>query len=128
MQRIPSIYVGKSSLHHRGVFASRDIEEGTTLEICPVILIPKKEVPIIDSTVLHDYYFTWGDEQTEGVIVLGYGSIYNHAVDANADFIMDYEAMTMDFVANRYIAAGEEITINYNGDKGNATPVWFEMK
>ncbi len=128
MQRIPSIYVGKSNLHHRGVFASRDIEEGTTIEICPVIIIPEKDVPIIDKTILHDYYFTWGDEQTEGVIVLGYGSIYNHAVDANADFIMDYEEMTMDFVANRYIKSGEEITINYNGEQGNDAPVWFEVK
>jgi uncharacterized protein len=59
------------------------------------------------------------------VIALGYGSLYNHFCPSNADYFMDFEAETIDIVAVRYIEAGDEITINYNGDPRNAEPTWF---
>ena len=59
-------------------------------------------------------------------IALGFGSIYNHAVHANADFILDFENNTIDIVAIRDIAAGEEITINYHGETGNDEKLWFD--
>ena len=39
---------------------------------------------------------------------------------------MDYESATMSIKTARNIAAGEELTINYNGDWNNAKPVWFD--
>jgi SET domain-containing protein len=127
MQRIPSLFVGPSSLHGRGVFTYAEIEEGTLLEVCPVLIIPKAEVSVIHKTVLHDYYFTWGDAQEEAAIVLGFGSIFNHSETPNAQFIMDYEQQTMDFFAMRTIPAGEEITINYNGEEVQRE-LWFEVE
>ncbi|MEM1328268.1 MAG: SET domain-containing protein [Bacteroidota bacterium] len=127
MQRIPTLFVAPSSVHGRGVFTYAAIEEGTLLEVCPVLIIPKEQVKIIRETVLHDYYFTWGEAQTEAAVVLGFGSIFNHAEQHNARFLMDYEQQTMDFFAMRDIAAGEEITINYNGEE-EQRELWFEVK
>ncbi len=59
-------------------------------------------------------------------LALGYGSLYNHSYEPNAR----YEASrrrTKIFVALRKIATGEEITINYNGEPGDRSPVWFEI-
>lgn len=41
---------------------------------------------------------------------------------------MDYEAQTMMIKAVRDIEAGEEITINYNGDWNDEKKVWFDVK
>jgi len=128
MQRIPTIYVTESELGGRGVFTYEAISEGALLEICPVLIIPESQVEVIHKTVLHDYYFTWGDTQKQAAIVLGFGSIYNHATLANAKFIMDYEQQSMDFLAIRDIEAGEEITTNYNGLTGDSKPLWFTVK
>ena len=67
----------------------------------------------------------WGDDSERSAIALGYGSLYNHFCPSNADYFMDFEAETIDIVAVRYIEAGDEITINYNGDPKNAEPTWF---
>ncbi len=129
MQRIPTIYVSESPLHGRGVFTYESIPEEALIEVCPVIVIPEEQVPVIHKTVLHDYYFTWGDDQKRAAIVLGFGGMYNHAENANAYFVMDYEQMTMDFIACREIKAGEEITINYNGDEeeDKEQELWFDV-
>ncbi len=127
MQRIPSLFVTTSKVHDRGVFTSADIAKGTLLEVCPVIIIPELEVDIIHSTILHDYYYYWGEEEKEAVIVLGFGSIYNHSYSPNVEAIPDYENKNFDYYALRDIQAGEEIFVNYNGDDSNAKdPLWFE--
>jgi SET domain-containing protein len=56
---------------------------------------------------------------------MGLGSFYNHAVDPNADHLFRTTELAIDFVALRDIAAGEEVTIHYLGDPGNASPPWF---
>lgn len=129
MQRIPTVYFGNSPLQGRGVFTYDLIPAGALIEVCPVIVIPKEQVAVIHKTVLHDYYFTWGDEQQEAAIVLGFGGMYNHSENANAHFIMDYEQLTMDFIASKNIQAGEEIMINYNGDEeeDHNRPLWFDV-
>jgi uncharacterized protein len=127
MHQIPGLYikgvVGKGNC----VFSGLDINEGDLIEVCQTILIPKHEIPILHRTVLHDYYFSWGEDMKEAAIALGFGSIYNHAVESNADFILDFEHNTIDIVAINDIKAGEEITLNYHGEKGDDTPLWFSI-
>jgi hypothetical protein len=123
-----AIYVAYSERHGKGVFAARDIEEGEIIEICPVLLFPKAELPHIRATMLDDYYFDWGDDGAWYAIALGYGSLYNHEYHPNADYGMDFEAETIDVYAIQSIKAGEEICINYNGEPGNTSPVWFEKQ
>lgn len=120
------IYVAPSDLHGQGVFAARDIEAGEVIEICPLLLFPKTELEFVRKTVLDDYYFDWGEEGEWYALALGYGSLYNHSYEPNAEYGMDFEAKTIDFYGIRHIEAGSEIFINYNGESGDQTKVWFE--
>lgn len=125
MHQIPGLYILEVNHKGRAVFTSNDIYAGDLIEICPVIVIPKAELPIIHKTCLHDYYFLWGEEMDACAIALGFGSLYNHAVHPNADFILDFDQKTIDFVAIDLIPAGSEITINYHGEAGDDSPLWF---
>lgn len=120
------IYFGPSELHGRGVFAARDIEPGEIIEICPVLVFSKEELVHVRQTFLDDYYFDWGAEGEYFALCLGYGSLYNHEYEPNAEYGMDFDALTIDFYAIQPIKAGEEITVNYNGEAGNREKVWFE--
>jgi uncharacterized protein len=120
------IYCAGSELHGKGVFAAKQIEEGEIIEICPVILFPKAQLAHIRQTVLDDYYFDWGDDGEWFAFALGYGSLYNHTYEPNAEYGMDFEAETIDIYCIRTIEAGEEILINYNGSPGDRSRVWFE--
>jgi len=59
---------------------------------------------------------------------LGYASIYNHSVDANCTYDMDFEHKTIQIQTKRDIAVDEELCINYNGDGITDKPVWFDAK
>ncbi len=122
MHQVPGLYITELADKGRGVFTANDIASGDLIEICPVIVIPKSELPIIHKTCLHDYYFLWGEQC---VIALGFGSLYNHAIHPNADFILDIDANTIDIVAIKDIPAGSEITLNYHGEAGDDSPLWF---
>ena len=125
MLQIPGLYIADTPSKGRGVFTVQDISEGDIIEVCHVIIIPKSELPIIHKTVLHDYYYLWGEDLDQCVICLGLGSLYNHDVKPNANFILDFENATIDFIAIEDISAGSEITINYHGEAGDATSLWF---
>jgi len=128
MQRIPGIYFAPSEISGRGVFTAMDIEAGTLIEICPVLVLPKKELSVIHNTSLHDYYFLWGAEQDRAAIALGYASLYNHSYSANAFFNMNLDDDTLLFIAAENIEAGSEVLVNYNGDQNDTTLVWFDKK
>ncbi len=123
---IPSLYIAPSQKGGRGVFTSEEIEEGSIIEICPVIVLAGEDTAKIHQTRLHDYYFLWG--QNACAIALGYGSLYNHSSDSNADYYMDFERETIDVISTRPIQAGEEITVNYVDGGDQRTSLWFEEK
>ena len=127
MHQLPGLHIIEVEGKGKSVFTSTDIAEGDLIEVCQIIRIPSAEVPILHRTVLHDYYFSWGEDMKDAAIALGFGSIYNHAVESNADFILDFEHDTIDIVAISDIQAGEEITLNYHGEKGDDTPLWFSI-
>ncbi len=127
MQRLPHIFFATSPLGGRGVFTAQPIRAGSLIEICPVIVLPETELPVIHKTELHDYYFLWGEDEKSCAIALGFGSLYNHAYDANAEYILDLDEQTIDFYAVRDIEVDEEITVNYNGWPDDPSPVWFHQ-
>jgi SET domain-containing protein len=112
----------------RGVFTTEAIPEGTTIEIAPVIVLNQTDRAIVDTTLLHDYIFEWGINEQEAAVALGYVSIYNHSVDANCKYDMDFEHKTIQIQTKRAVAADEELCINYNGDGVMDKPVWFDLK
>lgn len=108
----------------RGVFATRDIEKGELIEEAPVIVVPYKERKYLKKTIMSEYYFNWG-EHTDAAIALGFGSLYNHSYTPNATFTNNLVNQTIDFYAISNIKEGDEITINYNGDPDDKSPLWF---
>jgi SET domain-containing protein len=120
------IRVGDSHGKGRGVFALRKIPGGETIEEAPVVVAPENEVAHLDATVLGDYYFLWGDDEKQAALMLGLCSLCNHSYEPNARFVLHPDRHTIEFVALRDIAEGEEVTTNYNGNPGDNSAVWFE--
>ncbi len=127
MSRLPFIYVRETAEKGRGVFTAQEIPAGSPIESCPVIVLSLEDTKQVHKTSLHDYYFLWGTDG-QSAIALGFGSIYNHASDANADYEMDLENTSIDIVALRNIAPGEEITLNYMEGGQQRTELWFEER
>lgn len=117
------LYSAPSTHGGRGVFSSVDIPAGSIIELAPVILLSAADRILIHQTCLHDYYYTWDDDSA--AIALGFGSLYNHSDQANAEFELDYDFELIRFTALRDIVAGEEITTNYR--VGNPEmELWFD--
>jgi len=125
-QVLPALFVGPSERGGRGVFTSKPIPKGSIIEVSPVIVLPGKDRTHLDKTQLHDYYFIWGEKDDHCALVLGYGSLYNHDFEPNAEYRPDFEGATLDFYALQDIPAGTEVTVNYSGDPGGRIELWFE--
>jgi hypothetical protein len=120
------IRIGDSPGKGRGVFALRKIRAGETIEEAPVVIVSESEVAHLDATVLGDYYFLWGDDEKQAALLLGWCSLCNHSYTPNARFTLHPKRLTIEFVALRDIAEGEEVTTNYNGNPKSREPVWFD--
>ncbi len=123
---VPPLTVAEVAGKGRGVVAARAITAGERVERAPVMVIPGRDWPRIEPTVLFDYTFEWGEDGQDAAVVLGTGSLINHAYRPNAMFVRRYAAGEVDFVALRDIAPGEEVTVNYHGDD-DASPLWFNV-
>lgn len=134
---IPGLYIVESEERGRGVYTSVDIKAGDLIESAPVIILDVTEKKLIHKTILHDYYFLW-DQDSSGeesdvenygcAIALGYGSLYNHSDEPNADFILDYDNNCIDFEAIHDIKAGEEIMIDYQDSDIGDFELWFDVQ
>ncbi len=117
----PSIEVRESAHHGLGVHARAPIAEGELIERAPVVLLSPQEAAACPTVGRN--CFVWSD--TEVALTMGYGSFYNHSYEPNAEYD-DVRGPAKLFRALRDIQAGEEITVNYNGDPGDLGPVGFE--
>ena len=122
---LPALHIKDSPGKGRGVFTTEAIEARTLIEIAPVIVLPEKDCELIDKSFLYNYYFLWGNKLKNYAICLGYGSVYNHSYTPNCIYETYYEDEVMYFITLRDIAAGEEITVNYNHDPDDKKPLWF---
>lgn len=129
MQRLPHLIIRTIPEKGRGVFTSEAIPKGSLIEICPILVLPKEQLTLIHQSALHDYYFLWGEALDMPAIALGYGSLYNHSEEPNAEWIADYSEDTMDVVACTDIPPGSEICIHYHAhDDWKEQPLWFQIK
>jgi SET domain-containing protein len=107
------LYVGPSSISGRGVFADRQFRAGELVESCEVLRIPAAQLEAVQQTVLSHYLFSCDDGSRDVAIALGYGSLYNHSDNANAEYTKDAQSNIIAFTARRDIAPGEEVTVTY---------------
>ncbi len=125
---LPIIYISATDDMGRGVFTSENIEEGTIIEISPVIVMSREERKLLDQTLLHDYIFEWGRIKINAAWLLGYVPVYNHSYHSNCEYEMNFEDESIRIRTVRFIKAGEELFINYNGGWNDNKPVWFDAK
>ena len=107
------IFVANAGHKGRGVFTSKVLNKGDVIEICPVIEINYKEHQMLSGHILENYTFVWNTRKRSAGILLGFGSLYNHAQKPNADYVKNIKEGVMEFKAIKKIKAGEEITIDY---------------
>lgn len=106
------IIVKKSKTHGYGVFALKTLKKGELIEECYIIVSKGGDKK------LEDFYF---DVKGKYAIFTGYGIIYNHSEDPNADYFINAKQRFVRFKAARKIKKGEEILISY-GDE------WFSSR
>ncbi|MFX1278228.1 MAG: SET domain-containing protein-lysine N-methyltransferase [Promethearchaeota archaeon] len=116
----------------KGVFAKKDIEKGKTVEIAHIILISNKEWDLIKDTILSRYIFEWDDPKYKGhyesAISLSVNQFINHSYTPNVEYSYNYKNKSIKYTAIRNISKGEEITVNYNGDPFDKSPVGFKVE
>ena len=122
------VEVGVSpTLGIRGLLAVRDIAVGEVIERSPVVLFRVEHERFLETSILRNYYYLW--DERSFALALGYGSLYNHSLHANVDFKCDFETQTITYTAAKPIRRGDELTVNYNGDPDDVTPldpaVWW---
>lgn len=122
------LFIAATETMGRGVFTSENIDKNTVIEISPVIVMSKEERKLLDQTLLHDYIFEWGKMKDKCCVALGYVAVYNHSYHSNCEYEMDFENDTIKIRTVRFIQAGEELFINYNGNWNDEKKLWFDAK
>lgn len=105
-----------------GVFALRPIKKRSLIERAPILFLPEKEYQKVAKTQLENYAYGWPRGAS---IVFGYGSLYNHSFEPNAEVSYDEANRCLVYDAIRDIRRGEEIRVDYTGN-GTAEGIWFK--
>ena len=105
------IVVGDSPIHGQGVFAAVDLKKGEVIERCPYLVIDDDD--LAEENRLNDYLFTSPDVSTDYLVIMGYGMMYNHSSDPNAEWEIDDDNRFVKFSATKDIKAGEEVFQDY---------------
>ena len=110
------MYVMKSKISGagRGVFARKDIKKDETVEVCPIIKVPKYDMANLNDSTLVTYFFYFGKSHEQLLIALGFGSIYNHSYKPNAKYKIKNKENLIEFIALADIKKDEEITYDYS--------------
>ena len=110
----------------RGVFAIHAISCDELIESCPIIRFEPQHRAALTATPLSKYLYGWSDDCSEVAIPLGYGSLYNHSDEPNASYHRNRSRNAIDFIATKFIAMGDEITINYLDSFDSPKKLWFK--
>lgn len=127
LPRPDGLYIQSSTPKGRGIFTSKLIPSGTTIEISStLILSPRENTTHIEHTVLYHYTYNWpllnpstGEPtgRTTQAVVFGLGSMFNHSTrEQNVGWTRDLERNFIVYRALRDIQPGEELCISY-GDR-----------
>ena len=128
MTLLSTLFIASTENMGLGVFTSENIEKGTIIETSPVIVMSNEERKLLDQTSLHDYIFEWGTKKDQCCMAMGYVPVYNHSYRSNCEYEMDFDKAFISIKSVRFIKAGEELFINYNGDWNDGKKLWFDAK
>ncbi len=109
---IQNSFVAKSAVHRWGGFAGKDIRRGGIIEECPYI---ESEAEGKHPEAILSYLFA-GQKKGTTMFILGYGAIYNHSDQSNAEYYFNDVKNVVVFTAKRNLKKGEEIFVDYGRD------------
>ena len=109
-----ALFIALTQHKGRGVFTRMALAENTIIEVAPVLVANAAERLLLEQTFLFNYIFSWGYDDHQAAVGLGYSSIYNHSSPSNCEYVLNFEAETISIITMRNIAADEELTINYS--------------
>lgn len=118
------IKVRKTKSRGRGVYSTQRFSPGDVIERCPVIVLTLAESELCQKTIFDSYLFDWSHGE-KSALPLGYGAIYNHSFSPNARYYFSHTRHLMIFKAIKSIRPGEEITVNYNFEPHDRTPLYM---
>ena len=98
----------KEGRYGRGVFATRHFDTGDAVECCPTLELPGDQVV----GQLGDYVFGSNEHEDDVILLLGYGMLYNHSSEPNAEYVQEAPRVIM-FQTLRAVEPGEELFIDY---------------
>ena len=113
LYRHPDIVISPCDFGH-GIFTTRSIPADTTLEECPYLRINAEEC----AGTLDDYVFNLESAEENGgsdvySLVLGWGSLFNHAYQHNTEYWHDTDRDLIVFHTIKKVAAGKQLFVNY---------------
>ena len=101
-----------STKHGLGVFAKVDIKKGEVIERCAYFVIDDDDLK--DDNRLNDYLFTSPDCNTDYLVMMGAGMLFNHGAPRNCEWEIDpSDNRFVIFKAMDSIKAGSEILHDY---------------
>lgn len=120
---IAHLYIQQSSIPNagNGVFTKKAFKKNDCIETASVLHIPYTNV---ENTPVLNYVFSnpYEGNEDDTLIVLGYGSMYNHSKTPNITYEYDNETDLMYYKAIRNIRAGEELFLDYGGSWWDTRP------
>ncbi len=116
----------------RGLIATRPIKKDTVIDIAHVLVLSDGEYQHLKHTLLDNYVFDWKEKDEDEVplltaVAMSYVEFMNHSYSPNCVYEKNYEEKWMKFYAIKDIEPGEELTVNYNRDPNDKSPVWFNV-
>lgn len=101
----------------RGLFSTKKIRKGTTIEVSPCINFDRKDEENVQECSLKFYVFRGESGANRGsVLALGFGSLFNHKKESNVTYSYSKELNSVIFKTTRTVAKGEQFFIDYGYD------------
>ncbi|BBO86581.1 SET domain-containing protein-lysine N-methyltransferase [Desulfosarcina ovata] len=113
LYRHPDLVISECDFGH-GIFTTTFLPANTTLEECPYLRIKADEC----ASSLDDYVFNLESAEDNGEsdyysLVLGWGSLFNHADTHNTEYWHDTERDLIVFHTIKDVPAGKQLFVNY---------------
>ena len=108
-----AVVISASTVSGRGAFAAQNIKAEAIIERCPAIEVTDRDI----GGELVNYVF-YGNVETDRLVVMGYGMLFNHSSTPNVAYYREESSLGPEMIlyALRNIRKGVELFYYYGDD------------
>ncbi len=108
-----AVVISASTVSGRGAFAAQNIKAEAIIERCPAIEVTDRDI----GGELVNYVF-YGNVETDRLVVMGYGMLFNHSSTPNVAYYREESSLVPEMIlyALRNIRKGVELFYYYGDD------------